>query len=226
MKKFSFLSALTFFLAAICAGEPGKDPFSEINVKLDLLTTKLNTLQNSVNAINLGGVNSSLAGLGAKADNISAAIASLQSNLAGIASDLSALSASIDSLKPRTPGTTTKLRFNFVTNQGGFDTGVVIINPNMPASTAHGTCTVNYFGSMASGAALPGPQTTVPIAAGQLMSFAISQGGVPGAISNAAGFQGYLIVDCGFPGARGYALFSDVAANRIAASLPVEILEQ
>ncbi len=207
-----FVVALVLLLANICAAQKGKDPFSQLNDKIDLLTTKITSLQNSVNAIDLTGV--------------TAGIASLQTDLAGLKSDLSALSATVDSLKPPPPKPTTKLRVNFVSNQAGFDTGIAIINTNAPTSTAHGTCTVSYFGSMASGGALPLPQTTVDIAAGQLVSFALSQGGVPGSTSSAAGFQGYVVVDCNFPNARGYGFFSDVGANRIAASVPVEIVQQ
>jgi hypothetical protein len=97
----------------------------------------------------------------------------------------------------------TNLLFPYVTNQGGFDTGIALVNtsldnatgstgtpPNQPfnTTTQHGICTVYYFGSMASGGSLPTPQTTTDIAAGQMVIFAISQGGVAGATSSAAGF--------------------------------------
>lgn len=124
----------------------------------------------------------------------------------------------------------TNLLYPYVTNQGGFDTGIAIVNtsldnatgssgtpPNQPFKTTpqHGVCTVYYFGSMASGGQLPAPQTTVDIAAGQMVTFAVSQGGVPGATSSAAGFQGYLIVRCNFQFAHGFAFVSDVGANRV-----------
>jgi hypothetical protein len=69
---------------------------------------------------------------------------------------------------------------------------------------------------MASGGALPSPQQSVDVAAGQNIAFAISQGGVPGATSSAAGFQGYIIAVCKFPLAHGFYFVSDVGANRIA----------
>jgi hypothetical protein len=116
----------------------------------------------------------------------------------------------------------TNLLFPFVTNQAGFDTGVALINTSMdtglPFGTTQqsGTCTVYYFGAMAGGAALPAPQTTPTIAAGQMYAFALSAGGVAGSSTSAAGFQGYLIARCNFQFAHGYAFVSDLGAQKLA----------
>ncbi len=120
---------------------------------------------------------------------------------------------------PEPSNNQTRLLFPYVTNQGGFDTGISIANTSLdPFGTtpAHGTCTIYYYGQMASGGALPAPQQTVDIAAGQIVAFAISQGGVPGASSSAAGFQGYIIAVCDFALAHGFYFVSDLGANRVA----------
>ena len=113
----------------------------------------------------------------------------------------------------------TRLLFPYVTNQVGYDTGIVITNTGLdPLGTAatSGTATVYYYGTMASGGVTPPPQTTVSISPGRNVTFAISQGGVPGATGSAAGFQGYIVVVCNFPFGHGHYLISDVAAEHIA----------
>jgi len=112
----------------------------------------------------------------------------------------------------------TNLLFPFVTNQAGFDTGMALVNTSLdnagnklPFNTAtqHGTCTVYYFGVMAGGGALPAPQTTADIAAGQHEAFSLGGGGVAGATSSTQGFQGYAIARCNFQYAHGYAFISN-----------------
>jgi len=112
----------------------------------------------------------------------------------------------------------TNLLFPFVTNQAGFDTGMALVNTSLdnagnkvPFNTAtqHGTCTVYYFGVMAGGGALPAPQTTADIAAGQHVAFSLGSGGVAGATSSTQGFQGYAIARCNFQYAHGYAFISN-----------------
>jgi hypothetical protein len=113
----------------------------------------------------------------------------------------------------------TNLLFPFVTSQAGFDTGIALVNTSLdnagskvPFSTAtqHGTCTVYYFGAMGGGGALPAPQTTADIAAGQHVAFSLNGGGVAGATSSAQGFQGYVIARCNFQYAHGYAFISNL----------------
>ena len=113
----------------------------------------------------------------------------------------------------------TRLLFPFVTNQFGLDTAIIIANTTLdPFGTPlmQGTCTIHYFGTTFGGS-IP-PQTTAVIHAGETVTFAISQGGVPGAASSAAGFQGYMIAVCDFPLAHGFYLVSDVAVSRGMAS--------
>jgi len=107
----------------------------------------------------------------------------------------------------------TRLLFPFVSNQGGFDTGIAIANTTAdPFGTTEmeGTCAVHYFGAMAVGGYPPPPQTTAVIPAGGMVTFAISQGGVPGSAHSAAGFQGYIIAVCDFPLAHGFYIVSDL----------------
>jgi hypothetical protein len=125
----------------------------------------------------------------------------------------------------------TNLLFPYVTNQGGFDTGIALVNtsldnstgasgtpPNQPFNTTSqsGACTVYYFGAMGNGASLPAPQTTANIPAGQMVTFALSTGGVSGATQSAVSFQGYLIARCNFQFAHGLAFITDVGVNRVA----------
>lgn len=108
----------------------------------------------------------------------------------------------------------TNLLFPFVTNQGGFDTGIAITNTGKdPFSTvgSSGTCKIHYYGDMGNGKALPSPQTTYAIQPGQMLTFTISQGGPSGSTSWAATFQGYIIASCNFPYAHGFAFVSDLS---------------
>lgn len=118
------------------------------------------------------------------------------------------------------------LLFSFVTNSGGYDTGIAIANTSLDGlgtEPQSGSCTVRYYGQMSYGS-LPAAQTTSVLAAGQVSTFSLSAGGVPGSISSAAGFQGYIIAQCSFPHARGYALISDIAEQDAATAAPAEIV--
>lgn len=94
----------------------------------------------------------------------------------------------------------TVLLFPFLSNLAGFDTGLAISNTSLdpfgtPPQT--GTCTLNFYGTAA-------PATSAPTAA-------IAPGTVlPALLSNLApGFQGYLIVRCGFQYGHGFAFITD-----------------
>jgi hypothetical protein len=109
-------------------------------------------------------------------------------------------------LAKRPSGTT--LLFTFVTNQAGFDTGIVIANTSAdPFGTTpeDGTCTLTYFGPNA-----PAPQPSGTIAAGKLFTTLAS--------SSAPNFQGYLIAQCDFSLAHGFAFISDLGARNLAMS--------
>jgi hypothetical protein len=97
----------------------------------------------------------------------------------------------------------TRLLFQFVTNQGGADTGIAIANTTEdPFGTEPeaGTCTLDFFGANA-----PSPFTTASIAGGEVS--------VNVASSIAPGFRGYIVAECTFPLAHGMSFVSDVGAQ-------------
>lgn len=100
----------------------------------------------------------------------------------------------------------THLLFPFVTNQAGFDTGLAISNTSMDqygTSVQHGTCTLNWFG-----ANQPAANDTPDIAAGSTWAST--------ALAMAPNFQGYVIADCQFQYAHGFAFVTRVGAVDIA----------
>jgi hypothetical protein len=113
----------------------------------------------------------------------------------------------------------TNLLFPFVSNQAGFDTGVAIANTSSdPFGTAaqSGNCTLNYYGGTTGGGAAPSAQTTTStIAGGVTAVFSLSSGGTNG-IAATPGFQGYIIAQCNFRYAHGFAFVSDVGSQRLA----------
>jgi hypothetical protein len=102
---------------------------------------------------------------------------------------------------------TTSLLWPFVTNQLGFDTGLAISNTSTdPFGTAGatpqaGTCTLNFYGN---GAPTPNNVTTQNIPSGTTASVVMSQ--------VAAGFQGYIIAQCQFQFAHGFAFITNLQA--------------
>jgi len=100
----------------------------------------------------------------------------------------------------------TNLLFPFVTNQAGFDTGIAIANTSediFGTTPQSATCTLNFFGDAA-----PAPVTTEAVEGGSVY--------VNLAQSVAPGFQGYMIAQCGFQFAHGFAFISDVGARNLA----------
>ncbi len=112
---------------------------------------------------------------------------------------------------------TTNILFPFLSNQIGFDSGVAISNTSSdPFGTAPqaGTCKLNYYGGTTGGGAAPAAQTSQVVTAGSQLLFTLSSGGNLG-IAATPGFQGYLIAQCGFQYAHGFAFISDVGAQKI-----------
>ncbi len=110
----------------------------------------------------------------------------------------------------------TNLLFPFVTNQAGFDTGLAIANTSQDpfgTSTQTGACIINYYGNTNGGAA-PAKVTSPVVAPGTELVFLLSttSGGIPAT----PGFQGYIIAQCAFQYAHGFAFISDVGAQRLA----------
>jgi hypothetical protein len=103
----------------------------------------------------------------------------------------------------------TNLLFPYVTNSGGFDTGIAISNTSADpfgTPTQQGPCTLNFFGTNA-----PAAVTSASIPAG-----ANSPQGVFLASTVAPNFTGYVIAVCNFQYAHGFAFVSDVGARNLA----------
>jgi len=104
----------------------------------------------------------------------------------------------------------TILLFPFATNtdQSGFDTEIVISNttapPFGPTPPPTGNCTIYYFGTPSFS------QATFPLAPGEQRRFTLSAGGPATALGIAIPpptklFVGYIIIQCDFAGAYGFA---------------------
>ena len=101
----------------------------------------------------------------------------------------------------------TNLLYPFVTNQAGFDTGLAISNTSSdPFGTAGqtGSCQLNYYGGTTGG----GAQTTPAVSSGATYTSLAN--------SSAPNFQGYIIAQCNFQYAHGYAFISDLGARNLA----------
>jgi hypothetical protein len=100
----------------------------------------------------------------------------------------------------------TNLLFPFVTSQAGFDTGLAISNTSkdpFSTSTQEGTCTVNSYGANEVAAI-----TTPSVAAGTTW--------VGLASTLMPNFQGYLIAQCRFQYAHGFAFVTKIGAVDLA----------
>jgi hypothetical protein len=99
---------------------------------------------------------------------------------------------------------TTSLLFPFVTNQLGFDTGLAISNTSTDpfggagATAQAGSCTLNFYGA---GAPSPSNVTSPNVPSGTTFTQVLS--GV------APGFQGYMIAQCAFQFAHGFAFITN-----------------
>jgi hypothetical protein len=120
---------------------------------------------------------------------------------------------------------TTNLLFPYVTQREGFDTGLVIANTSVEtgktwdSNTApqSGACRICYYGDTTGGGAAPAAQTSAVVEAGKLLIWTLFAGGVTDTtIKPTPGFQGYIIAQCAFQYAHGFAFLSDLGANRLA----------
>jgi hypothetical protein len=118
----------------------------------------------------------------------------------------------------------TNLLFPFVSNQGGFDTGLAIANTSKdPFGTAlqTGACTVNFYGTVGTSKVClshPSPSIT----GGEHFAWSLANGG---AVTATAGFQGYVIAQCAFQYAHGFAFISDLGAQKLAQGYLALILD-
>jgi len=104
----------------------------------------------------------------------------------------------------------TNLLFPFVTNKGGFDTGLAIANTSLDTgvfrdntATQTGACNIFPFGDDA-----PASFSTGTVAPGKVW--------VDTASTKLPNFQGYIIAQCAFQLAHGFAFISDFGARNLA----------
>ena len=110
----------------------------------------------------------------------------------------------------------TRLLFPFVVNENGFDTAIVISNTSMDPFGTHqesGACTLYFYGVPSAET----PYTTPTVSAGSQFSSIIS--------ILKPGFGGYVIADCDFRNAHGWAMISDVGARNLAAGQQAIVLK-
>jgi hypothetical protein len=121
----------------------------------------------------------------------------------------------------------TRLLFPFVTSSAGFDTGFTVANTTLPAEghfgppdppSGPGQCRIYYFGTAISTQGGLQPQNFF-LAAGQHVSFTLSGGGADPSgnkINPVSSFSGYVIIDCQFRGAYGFAGISTLPTGTTA----------
>lgn len=107
----------------------------------------------------------------------------------------------------------TNLLYPYVTSVTGFNTGIAVSNTSQdPFNTINetGICTVNFYGTTDAGGVPPAAQPfTRAVPAGQSAVFNLRFGGPDWGIQPVPGFTGYLIVQCNFRWAHGFAFISD-----------------
>ena len=136
----------------------------------------------------------------------------------------------------------TNLLFPYITNQIGFNTGLAISNTSLTnpgtgelfsldanngVAPQQGTCTLNYFGTTGPDGAAPPPATTAVIPAGRtfVMTLASGSTGPLGNVPAAQNFQGYMIAQCNFRYAHGYAFIADLAFANLAQGYSALIMD-
>jgi hypothetical protein len=113
----------------------------------------------------------------------------------------------------------TILLYPYLTNQGGFDTGIAIANTSQDSITPitgassvaaqSGSCTLTWFGGTTAAPNVPpAPSNTGNIGAGTVY--------VNTLMTLAPTFQGYMFAVCNFQYAHGFAFISDVGARNLA----------
>lgn len=129
----------------------------------------------------------------------------------------------------------TTLLYPYVTTEAGFDTGIAIANttadPTVFATPNQvGNCTITPYGRYASGATVPAAGTTPNIPAGTVWAASLQDSTIfPGGSRIGPGFTGYLIAQCSFQLAHGYAFVSTyglAGANSVAQGYLALVIRQ
>ncbi|MDE0108164.1 MAG: hypothetical protein OXN96_10150 [Bryobacterales bacterium] len=106
----------------------------------------------------------------------------------------------------------TTLFFPFVTNQTTFDTAVVLVNTSAdPLGTRYqpGSCSLDFYGAGSEGERSPTFRRTVEIDAGEQVAFRLSSGNAERGVDPLPDFQGYLVAQCSFQFAHGFAFVTE-----------------
>jgi hypothetical protein len=108
---------------------------------------------------------------------------------------------------------TTTLLFPFVSNEAGFDTGIAISNTSddwIGTDPQRGACTIHYIGLGPGGGENDKPEETSSILeGGQQLVFTVSGSSPDPLITGNPGFQGFIIAECEFQFAHGFAFLTD-----------------
>jgi hypothetical protein len=116
----------------------------------------------------------------------------------------------------------THLLFPFVTSNFGFDTGLAISNTSMDpytTSTQVGKCTLHWYQGDSNPADLDMPSTNLPCpvpTGGDAASINPGTTCTTTALTAVGAFQGYVIADCQFQYAHGFAFVTKVGATDVA----------
>ena len=106
----------------------------------------------------------------------------------------------------------TTLFFPFVTNQTTFDTAVVLVNTSAdPLGTRYqpGSCSLIFHGAGLEGEQPPTFRRMFEIDAGEQVAFRLSSGNAARGVDPLPDFQGYLVAQCSFQYAHGFAFVTE-----------------
>jgi hypothetical protein len=107
---------------------------------------------------------------------------------------------------------TTTLLFPFVTNDSGFDTGIAISNTSddwIGTDPQRGACTIHYIGLKLGGPNDKDEETSDILEGGEQLVFTVSGFGSDPLVTGNPGFQGFIIAECQFQFAHGFAFITD-----------------
>jgi hypothetical protein len=107
---------------------------------------------------------------------------------------------------------TTTLLFPFVTNDNGFDTGIAISNTSddwIGTDPQRGACTIHYIGLVGGGPNDKEEETSSILEGGEQLVFTVSGFGSDPLVTGNPGFQGFVIAECQFQFAHGFAFITD-----------------
>jgi hypothetical protein len=123
----------------------------------------------------------------------------------------------------------TNLLFTYLTSVPGWDAGISIANTSRdPFGTAPqtGNCTLNFYGTFTSDPTQTfyTQTTTTPLSGGQSALLQLSGGGTNG-LKAVPGFTGYMIAQCDFQFAHGFAFISDFGATSLAQGYLANVMD-